>query len=148
MRPWLGLCVAIAIVASCKKRDRGDDEAARAMALGALADIKQAIATAKTRLGTPDGPQGMARCASVASIRLDLRETPYHQLATELEQLCDVELPATELAAAVALLDDDPARCAAFPLEPQIALLEKSRPSPETQALVERYRKHCPTARD
>ena len=74
MRRWL---VVLIVIASCKKgRDRGDDEAARAMALGAIADIKQAIATAKTRIGTPDEPQGMARCASVQHTRLELRDTP------------------------------------------------------------------------
>ena len=141
MRRWL---VVLIVIASCKKgRDRTDDEAARAMALGAIADIKQAIATAKTRLGTPDEPQGMARCASVQHIRLELHDTPFHDLATELERLCDVELPTAELVAALALVESDPKQCQSVKLGPQLELLAKS-PLAETTAAVARFRALCP----
>ncbi|HEY5935356.1 MAG TPA: hypothetical protein VIU61_11990, partial [Kofleriaceae bacterium] len=119
------------------------DEAARAMALGAIADIKQAIATAKTRVGTPDEPQGMVRCASVQPTRLELRDTPFHELATELDRLCDVELPTAELVAALALVEQDPQRCQTAKVGPQLELLAKSLLS-ETTAAVARFRALCP----
>lgn len=141
MRRWL---VVLVVIASCKKgRDRTDDEAARAMALGAIGDLKQAIATAKTRIGTPDAQQGMVRCASVQPTRLELRDTPFHDLATELDRLCDVELPTAELTAALALVEQDAAACTKLQLGPQLELLAKS-PKAETAALVSKYRALCP----
>ncbi len=143
---WRVVIVMIVVAASCKKgRERSDDEAARAMALGAIADIKQAIATAKTRLGTPDARQGLVRCASVAAIRLELRDTPFHDLATELDRLCDVELPTAELVAALALTAEDPARCQTLELGPQLELLGKSQ-LPETTQAIARFRETCPLA--
>jgi hypothetical protein len=144
MRRWLVLLI---VIASCKKgRDRGDDEVTRAMALGAIYDIKQAIASAKTRLGTPDAAQGMARCASVASTRLelrDIRDIQFHELATELDRLCDVELPTAELTAALALIDQDPAACQKLAIDQQLQLLEKA-PLPETTTAIARFREKCP----
>jgi len=141
---WGAIVICVLVIGSCKKgRERSDDEAARAMALGAIADIKQAIASAKTRLGTLDGLQGMARCASVASIRLELRDTPFHELATELDRLCDVELPTAELTAALALVEQDPARCQTLQIGQQLQVLEKS-PLPETTSAIARFREKCP----
>ena len=141
MRRWL---VVLIVIASCKKaRDRTDDEVARAMALGAIGDVKQSIATAKTRIGTRDAQEGMVRCASVQPTRLELRDTPFHDLASELDRLCDVELPTAELTAASALVEQDPAACAKLQLGPQLELLAKS-PLSETQAAVSRFRTLCP----
>jgi hypothetical protein len=141
---WRRIAMCVLVIASCKKgRDRGDDEVTRSMALGAINDIKQAIASAKTRIGTPDARQGMARCTSVASTRLELRDTPFHELATELDRLCDVELPTAELTAALAILDEDPTRCQTLQLGQQLELLEKA-PLPGTTAAIARFREKCP----
>jgi len=141
---WRQIAICVLVIASCKKgRERSDDEVTRAMALGAIHDIKQAIASAKTRLGTPDAQQGMARCASVASTRLELRDTPFLALMVELDQLCDVDLPTAELTAALALVDQDPARCQTLQLGQQLQVLEKS-PLPETTSAIARFREKCP----
>ncbi|MEJ7597442.1 MAG: hypothetical protein WKG01_05990 [Kofleriaceae bacterium] len=139
------LVPGIVVIASCRKGvDRREDEVTRAMALGSIADVDRAIATAATRVGTTDGAQGLARCASVAVTRNDLHETPYRDLAGKLDQLCDTDLPAAELTAALALVEAEPTRCAALAMGPQLQLLAQAT-APKIRAPVARYLVLCPT---
>ena len=140
----LGLGVVLAVTSCRKAAERGEDEVTRAMALGAIADLERAVATAATRAGTPDGGEGVVRCASLATTRNDLRETPYRDLADRLDRLCDGDVPAAELTAALALIEAEPARCATLAMTKQLELLAGA-PAPEHRDLVTRYRARCPS---